>query len=81
MSTQHHAHVASLSVARRLAAGMFFLQRFINHSYTSIKQRPAGWALVNLGMAHRQLTQHGHVTNSMVLVNAFQLYYIVDALW
>ncbi|KAG2485661.1 hypothetical protein HYH03_015633 [Edaphochlamys debaryana] len=40
-----------------------------------------GWALLNLGLAHKQLTTTGSLSNSMLLVNAFQLYYIVDALW
>jgi len=29
--------------------------------------------LLNLGMAHKQLEQLGHVTAAMVLVNAFQV--------
>ena len=33
----------------------------------------AGWMLLNLGMAHKQLEQLGHVTAGMVLVNAFQV--------
>ena len=33
----------------------------------------AGWMLLNLGMAHKQLEQLGHVTAAMVLVNAFQV--------
>ncbi|KAF5843005.1 sterol reductase, partial [Dunaliella salina] len=40
-----------------------------------------GWVIINLGMAHKQYMDIGRVTNSMVLVNAFQLYYVVDALW
>jgi hypothetical protein len=40
-----------------------------------------GWAVLNLAMAYKQYTRLGYVTNSMLLVNAFELYYIVDALW
>mmetsp|Transcript_2250 Transcript_2250/g.5764 ORF Transcript_2250/g.5764 Transcript_2250/m.5764 type:complete len:460 (-) Transcript_2250:927-2306(-) len=40
-----------------------------------------GWVIINLGMAHKQYMDIGRVTNSMVLVNVFQLYYVVDALW
>ncbi|CAD7700135.1 unnamed protein product [Ostreobium quekettii] len=40
-----------------------------------------GWAIINLAMAHKQLQVLGRVTNSMVLVNAFQLLYVVDGLW
>lgn len=36
-----------------------------------------GWALVNLAMAHKQYTRLGYITNSMLLTNAFQLYYVV----
>jgi len=32
-----------------------------------------GWVIVNLGMAHKQYMDMGRVTNSMVLVNAFQV--------
>lgn len=38
-----------------------------------------GWALVNLAMAHKQYTRLGYITNSMLLTNAFQLYYVVGA--
>lgn len=39
-----------------------------------------GWGLLNLGFAYRQYTALGHVTNALLLVNAFQLWYIWDAL-
>lgn len=40
-----------------------------------------GWAVINLAMAHKQYSELGYVTNAVVLVNAFHLYYVVDALW
>ncbi|MEW5315267.1 MAG: hypothetical protein WDW38_006709 [Sanguina aurantia] len=40
-----------------------------------------GWAVINLGMAHKQFTQLGYVTNAMLLTNSFQLYYVIDGLW
>ncbi|CAG9467367.1 unnamed protein product [Pedinophyceae sp. YPF-701] len=40
-----------------------------------------GWVLINGCMAVKQATLLGRVTNSMVLVNIFQLIYAVDALW
>lgn len=40
-----------------------------------------GWAVLNLAMAHNQWTQLGRVTNSMVMVNVFQLVYVMDSLW
>lgn len=39
------------------------------------------WLLLNLAMAHKQQQQLGYVTNTMILINFFQLYYIVDGLW
>jgi hypothetical protein len=40
-----------------------------------------GWAVINLCMAHRQYVLMGRITNSMVLTNLFQLYYVADGLW
>lgn len=37
-----------------------------------------GWALANLAMAHKQRQRFGYVSNSMILTNAFQLYYVVS---
>lgn len=39
------------------------------------------WVLINLACAAQQLQATGRITNSMLLVNAFQLYYVIDALW
>ena len=33
----------------------------------------AGWVVLNLGMAHKQLELLGHVTTAMLLVNLFQV--------
>lgn len=40
-----------------------------------------GWAVINLGMACKQFERTGAVTPSMLLVNAFQLVYVWDALY
>lgn len=40
-----------------------------------------GWAVINLAMAHKQYAELGYITNAVVLVNVFHLYYVVDALW
>eukprot|EP00877_Chromochloris_zofingiensis_P005131 jgi/Chrzof1/14619/Cz09g09210.t1 len=40
-----------------------------------------GWALLNLAMAYKQYKQLGYVTNSMLLVNIFELWYIADGLY
>ena len=39
-----------------------------------------GWVIINLAMAHEQYARLGYVTNALVLVNAFQLYYVVSVL-
>lgn len=39
------------------------------------------WMLINLAMAHKQQQQLGYVTNTLILTNLFQLYYVIDALW
>ncbi|KYO27850.1 delta(14)-sterol reductase TM7SF2 [Alligator mississippiensis] len=40
-----------------------------------------GWALVNLAMLLKETELRGSPSLAMVLVNAFQLLYVVDALW
>jgi Delta14-sterol reductase len=40
-----------------------------------------GWVVVNASMALVQYANFGHVTNSMWLVQAFQAYYVFDALY
>ncbi len=37
-----------------------------------------GWTLLNLAAAYRQYTSTGHVTYSLLLVNAFHLWYVLD---
>eukprot|EP00882_Tetradesmus_deserticola_P008796 GHRQ01009279.1.p1 GENE.GHRQ01009279.1~~GHRQ01009279.1.p1 ORF type:complete len:422 (+),score=115.16 GHRQ01009279.1:145-1410(+) len=39
-----------------------------------------GWGLLNLAFAYQQYKQLGTVTNAMLLVNGFELWYILDAL-
>lgn len=40
-----------------------------------------GWVVLNLGMAHKQLGQLGRITPALLLINAFQFLYVLDALW
>lgn len=40
-----------------------------------------GWVIINYCMLAAQYEKHGSVTNSMILVCAFQTWYILDALW
>ena len=40
-----------------------------------------GWILLNFGFMHEQYMRLGLITKPMVLVNVFQLIYVVDALW
>eukprot|EP01127_Copromyxa_protea_P001766 TRINITY_DN11687_c0_g1_i1.p1 TRINITY_DN11687_c0_g1~~TRINITY_DN11687_c0_g1_i1.p1 ORF type:complete len:421 (+),score=94.03 TRINITY_DN11687_c0_g1_i1:17-1279(+) len=37
------------------------------------------WVVLNLGMAYKQYTNLGYVTNGMLLVNIFQFIYVLDA--
>lgn len=36
------------------------------------------WMVINLAMAHHQYIKYGYVTDSMILVNVFQNYYVVE---
>lgn len=40
-----------------------------------------GWGLLNLAFAYQQYQKLGYVTNAMILVNAFELWYIADGLY
>merc|ERR1711907_367331 len=40
-----------------------------------------GWTVLNAAMAVKQFQDNGAVSLPMVIVNAFQLLYVVDALW
>ena len=39
------------------------------------------WTLINLSFASSQYEQHGLVTNSMILVNILQAFYVIDFFW
>lgn len=65
----------------------FFIGRELNPRIGSLdlkffcELRPGliGWNLVNLGLAAKQYELHGELTNSMVLIVLFQMWYVVDA--
>lgn len=67
----------------------FFIGRELNPRIGSVDLKEfcelypglIGWVLINLAMAHKQWTQFGRVTNSMVIVNCFHLLYVADGLW
>eukprot|EP00854_Cymbomonas_tetramitiformis_P026331 gene26331-32292_t len=40
-----------------------------------------GWTILNLAMAHKQFLMTGSVGTPMLMVNAFHLLYVCDALW
>nr|XP_056708550.1 delta(14)-sterol reductase TM7SF2 [Euleptes europaea] len=40
-----------------------------------------GWALVNMGMLVKETELRGNPSLAMILVNGFQLLYVVDSLW
>ncbi|XP_071797129.1 7-dehydrocholesterol reductase-like [Asterias amurensis] len=39
------------------------------------------WTIINMSYAWKQYELHGHLTNSMVLVNGLQAIYVVDFFW
>jgi protein-S-isoprenylcysteine O-methyltransferase Ste14 len=39
------------------------------------------WMIINASFAYVQWEEHGHVTLAMILVCAFQLFYIIDYFW
>lgn len=73
----------------RSAIYNFFIGRPLNPRLGSLdlkaccELRPGliGWALLNLGMAAKQIEITGQLSGSMFLVNAFQLIYVWDALY
>ncbi|KAF9350050.1 erg24, C-14 sterol reductase [Mortierella sp. AD094] len=48
-----------------------------------IELRPGliGWIMLNFGMACKQYHDLGRITNSMILVQLFEAFYVVDSLW
>ncbi|KAI8070860.1 ergosterol biosynthesis ERG4/ERG24 [Gongronella butleri] len=49
--------------------------------FTELRPGMIGWQVINLAFAAKQYLDLGYVTNSMVLVQMFQAWYIVDSLW
>ena len=43
--------------------------------------RLIGWSLLNFSLAIQQYHDLNRMTSSMILVNLFQFYYVIDALW
>lgn len=48
-----------------------------------VELRPGmiGWLMFNYCLAAKQYNDLGYITNSMVLVQIFQSWYVLDALW
>ncbi|KAI9305365.1 ergosterol biosynthesis ERG4/ERG24 [Cunninghamella echinulata] len=49
--------------------------------FTELRPGIIGWQVLNLCFAAKQYVDLGYVTNSMILVQSFQAWYIVDSLW
>lgn len=89
-------YVASFGEGRLLAAGGdsgvavydFWMGRELNprvggvdlKEFCELYPGMIGWGLLNLAFAYQQYVRLGFVTNSMLLVNAFELWYIADGL-
>ncbi|KAL0095569.1 lamin-B receptor-like protein [Phycomyces blakesleeanus] len=49
--------------------------------FTELRPGMIGWAVINLSFAAKQYLDLHYITKSMVLVQVFQMWYIVDSLW
>ena len=92
-----YLYISSFLPDRLLAAGGnsgvavydFWMGRELNPRWGSLDLKEfcelypgmIGWGLLNLAMAYHQYKQQGYVSNSMLLVNAFELWYIADGLY
>jgi len=92
-----YLYASSFVKGKLLAAGgntsvgfyNFFIGRELNPRIGSLDLKEffelypglIGWVVLDLCMAASQLQELGHITNSMILVCAFHLIYVVDGLW
>ena len=72
------SHVYNFFIGRELnpRTGMFDWKVFCE-----LRPGLIGWVMLNYCMLFAQYEKHGYVTASMVLVCAFQFWYILDSLW
>lgn len=49
--------------------------------FTELRPGLLGWLVLNICMGIKQYVKLGRITNSMVLVQFFQAWYIIDALY
>lgn len=49
--------------------------------FTELRPGMIGWQVINLAFAAKQYLDLGYITNSMILVQSFQAWYIIDSLW
>ncbi|XP_068177002.1 7-dehydrocholesterol reductase [Antennarius striatus] len=56
-------------------------QRFDFKLFFNGRPGIVAWTLINLSYMAKQQEVHGHVTNSMVLVNVLQALYVLDFFW
>eukprot|EP00466_Bigelowiella_natans_P018743 jgi/Bigna1/91573/estExt_fgenesh1_pg.C_1070034 len=85
--------IPSPYLAKPGSSGIWIYDFFMGHELNprignlDLKQfcelRPGliGWAVINASCALKEYRETGHVSNSMWLLNIFQLIYVVDALW
>lgn len=67
----------------------FFIGRALNPRignfdlkfFCELRPGLVGWMLINLSFAAAQYSKHGVVTNTMILVNLFEGWYVLDALY
>jgi len=56
-------------------------QSFDIKTFIEIRVSLILWLLFDIGFVAKQYDSYGFVTDSMVLLVAFQTWYIIDALW
>lgn len=49
--------------------------------FTELRPGLIGWLVINYCLAAKQYLDLGYITNTMILVQFFQTWYVIDSLW
>lgn len=49
--------------------------------FTELRPGLIGWLVINYCLAAKQYLDLGYITNTMMLVQFFQSWYVIDSLW
>ncbi len=58
-----------------------FLGKTDIKSFCELRPGMLGWVLLDLAFVAHQYKAHGYITDSIILITAFQSWYVFDALW